>query len=290
MLELQTKVKRQIEILGIAADNPHCWDAMDLSELYGCEELTIKRDLAELRRYGFDTHCHRKEGIRLDRPLEAKALKELLVQYIGLANSDYAVDRATTVMVKKLKEKALSSVVTLQRCIDNSLIAIVDYQKEAEECEIGREILPLLIFQSDGFWRILGINDGKYKQYHMNKLLRVEATGRRFKRPPQTEIDELFRYSFKSWLGNERHTVKIRLSPLWADRIRPQLIMETQRLEELRDGSVIFEAVVNSLVEVASWVVTKGKGVEVLEPMKLKEMVVTLAQEVLGNYRKNPKK
>jgi predicted DNA-binding transcriptional regulator YafY len=66
--------------------------------------------------------------------------------------------------------------------------------------------------------------------------------------------------------------------------------METQRLEERSDGSVIFEAVVNSLVEVASWVVTKGKGVEVLEPLELKGMVVTLAQEVLGNYRKKPKK
>lgn len=284
MLELQTKVKRQIEILGIAIENPHSWGTMDLAELYGCEELTIKRDLGELRKYGFDCHSVRKEGVRLDRPIEPKALKELLVQYIGLANSDFAVDRATSVMVRKLREKALSNVVTLQRCIERSLIAVADYQKDPDVLEKGREISPLLIFQSDATWRVLAINEGKLKQYLLNKLIRIDATDRKFKRPPQERIDDLFRYSFRSWLGNERHTVRIRLSPLWAHRIRPQVVVETQKLTEQPDGSAIFEAEVNSLVEVASWVITKGEGVEVLEPLKLKQLVIEQAKKVLDNY------
>jgi len=284
MLELQTKIKRQIEILGIAVNNPHGWKPVDLSELYGCEELTIKRDLQELRAYGFDLHSEKRRGIRLGAQLDPKQIKELIVQYIGLSNSDYAIDKATSLMVKKLQDKALSNVVTLQRCIDRTLIARIDYQKEAEELETGREIHPLLIFQSDGYWRVLAVNEGKIKQYHLNKILTVQATERRFRRVPQEQIDDLFRYSFKSWLGSERHTVKIRLSQLWADRIRPQLMIETQSLTENPDGSLAFEATVNSLLEVASWVVTKGEGVEVLEPTQLREMVVALARGVLKNY------
>lgn len=284
MMELQTKIKRQIEILGIAVDNTRAWKPVDLSELYGCEELTIKRDLQELRSYGFDLHSEKRRGVSLGSPLDASQIKELLVQYIGLSNSDYAVDRATALMVKKLREKSLSNVVSLQRCIDRNLVANVDYQKESDELERNREICPLLIFQSDGYWRVLAINEGKIKQYHLIKMMAVRPTDRRFKKVPREQIDELFRYSFKSWIGSERHNVKIRLSPLWADRVRPQLMIETQRLNESQDGTVVFEATVNSLVEVASWVATKGEGVEVLEPVRLREMVIALARGTLKNY------
>jgi predicted DNA-binding transcriptional regulator YafY len=257
---------------------------VDLSVLYGCEELTIKRDLQELRSYGFDLHSEKKRGVRLGKPLDAKQIKELLVQYIGLSNSDYTIDRATTLMVKKLREKSLGNIVSLQRCIDQNLVAIIDYQKEADELERDREIQPLLIFQSDGYWRVLAVNEGKIKQYHLIKIVAVRPSKRKFKPVPQDKIDELFRFSFKSWIGAERHAVKIRLSPLWADRVRPQLMIETQSLKEEPDGTVVFEATVNSLVEVASWVATKGAGVKVLEPPDLRQMVVALARGTLSNY------
>jgi predicted DNA-binding transcriptional regulator YafY len=290
MLELQTKIKRQIEILGIAAENPRCWKPVDLAELYGCEELTIKRDLQELRAYGFDLHSEKKRGVRLASSLVPKQIRELIVQYIGLSNSDYAVDRATSLMTNKLKEKALSNVVMLQRCIDTKHIARIEYRKDAEEPAGLREIHPLLIFQSDGYWRVLAVNEGKIKQFHLNKILSVEGTERRFRRAGEDQLDDLFRYSFKSWIGEERHRVKIRLSRAWADRIRPQVMLDTQSLSEHPDGSTVFEATVNSLLEVASWVVTKGEGVEVLEPQRLREMVLALARGVLKNYQPLPRR
>lgn len=285
MIEIQTKIKRQIEILGIAVENPEAWKPVDLSEIYECEELTIKRDLKELRSYGFDLHSEKRRGVRLAAPLDARKTKELIVQYLGLSSSDYSIDKATSLMVKKLKERALSNVVTLQRCIDRSLVARIDYQKEADELEENREIHPLLIFQSDAFWRVLAVNDEKIKQYHLNKILTVRALERRFKRIPQEQIDELFRYSFKSWIGTEKHRVKVRLSKTWADRIRPQQMIETQTLTVHPDGSIVFEAIVNSLKEVASWVMTKGEGVEVIEPDELKKAVIELARGTLKNYR-----
>jgi predicted DNA-binding transcriptional regulator YafY len=284
MIELQTKIKRQIEILGIAVDNTECWRAVDLSELYECEELTIKRDLQELRSYGFDLHSEKKRGIRLGTALDQKRIQDLIVQYLGLSGSDYTIDKATSLMVRKLKEKALSIVVTLQRCIDRCQVARIDYQKEADDLERGREIQPLLIFQSDGFWRVLALHDSVIKQYHLNKIISASALDRRFRRIAQEKIDEMFRYSFKSWIGNERHTVTIKLSKTWADRIRPQQTVETQKLTVLTDGSVVFEAIVNSLREVASWVISKGEGVQVLEPPELRETVIALARGALSNY------
>ncbi len=41
---------------------------------------------------------------------------------------------------------------------------------------------------------------------------------------------------------------------------------------------------VNSLVEIAGWIVTRGEGVKVLEPAELKTRVLELAKGVLKNY------
>lgn len=284
MFELQTKIKRQIEIVGLCLESETTLKPVDLAVMFHCEELTIKRDLQELRSYGIDIHSVHRKGVCLSSPLDPTKLRALVIQYIGLCTSEHTVDRATSLMVKKLKAAALRNVVRLQRCIENNRVAVVDYQKEEQEIDRGKEICPLQLFQSEGYWRVLAVNEGLIKQYHLNKLLHVKETGRRFTPVPQEVIDGMFRYSFRSWVGSERHVVRIQLSNVWAGRIKPAQLMETQVITENEDGSVVFEATVNSLEEIASWVVSRGEGVKVLEPAALRELVTVRARGALSNY------
>ena len=284
MLELQTKIKRQIEILGMAIGNTEGLKDADFAVLFDRDIPTIKRDMQELRKSCIDLHSKKKQGVCVERGVDAKTLAELIIQYMGVCGARSGADKATSLFVKALKEKALSTLVTLQRCIEQRTVAMIGYQKDAEEVESGKEISPLLIFSSQGYWRVLAINEGRMKQYHLNKLLNVRSTGRHFKRPPQEEIDDLFRHSFRSWIGTERHNIRIALNSVWAERLKPQQLMETQLLKENPDGSVVLEATVNSLDEVASWVVSRGKGVTVLEPKELRLKVVSLAKGALANY------
>ena len=64
----------------------------------------------------------------------------------------------------------------------------------------------------------------------------------------------------------------------------PKQLMESEKITENGDGSVIFEATVNSLEEVAGWVVSKGMGIMVLEPDELRQKVIQLAKDTLANY------
>jgi len=285
MLEVQTKVKRQIEILGLAIDNPQRLKDADFAVLFGRDIPTIKRDMQELRGLGIPIHSEKKRGICLDGKIDAAVLRELILQYMGICNSTSGFDKATRLLVKKKKQEALSTVVTLQRCIDSRTIAVVDYMKDEHDTERGRELHPLIIFSSEGFWRVLAVNDGRIKQYLVDKILSVRATERHFAKVPQEQIDDLFRYSFRSWVGAERHHIRIHLSAVWATRLKPRQMMETQVIKENDDGSVEFEAVVNSLQEIASWAVSRGSGVTVMEPAALREMVVQIAQGALANYR-----
>jgi len=284
MLEVQTKVKRQIEILGLAVDNPQCLKDADFAVLFERDIPTIKRDMQELRGLGIPIHSEKKRGICVDGKMEPALLRELILQYMGICNSTSGFDKATRLLVKKMKQSALSTVVTLQRCIESRTIVEVDYLKDENERERGRALQPLIIFSSEGFWRVLAVNDGRIKQYLVDKILSVRATDRRFPKVPREQIDEMFRYSFRSWVGGERHHIRIHLSEVWAARLKPRLMMETQAIRDNPDGSVEFEAVVNSLQEIASWAVSRGSGVTVLDPPELREMVVQTAKGTLANY------
>jgi predicted DNA-binding transcriptional regulator YafY len=284
MSELLTKVKRQIEILAHALDNPDGLKPVDLAEYYGCEELTIKRDLQTLRAEGFDLHSERKRGIALSHPVDARRIKQLVIQYIGLANADTAVDRATTMMVKVLKERALVNIVRLQRCIESHHTAVILYRKEKLEEPRESEIQPHAIFQSEGYWRVLAVNAAIIKQYHLNKIIHVRPTERRFRPLPAEDLENMFRFSFRSWIGAEQHRITLALSPEWTSRMRNMELVETQVFTELPDGSSTLEATVNSLDEVASWVVSRGAGIKVLGPDALREKVIQISRGALANY------
>lgn len=284
MLELQHKIKRQIEILGLAVDNEKKLRDVDCAALFDRDIPTIKRDMQDLRAVGIAVHSRRTAGICLDQPIPAKLLTEVILQYLGICASTHAVDKATSLLVKKHKEKALSRIVTLQRCIESRSVARITYEKDSTEIERNREICPVLLFNSDGSWRVLAMNEGRPKQFHIIKMLDVAATEKKFKPPTQEQIDALFQHSFRSWIGTENHTVRLKLNATWAERIKPQQMMESQVITEEKDGSVVLETTVNSLDEVASWVVSRGLGVTVLEPRALKEKVVALARGALANY------
>lgn len=286
MQDFKTKFKRQVEILGICLSQnyPTPLKTFDLAEMFGVEELTIKRDLQDLRSSGIDIHSEKKYGVRLSRKLDSGRIRELIQQYSALNAGDKHIEKSTGLLVARLGEKALANTVILQICIEKGVAARIDYEKESEELEFGKEIQPLLIFQSDHLWRVLAVSEGRMKQFLLNKIVEVRETSKKFIKADSEKIEDIFKYSWRSWLGAEKFAVKLKFSPLWAERLRPRPLMEYEKTSDNPDGSMIYETIVNSLDEIASWIVSRGEGVIVIEPTELKEKVIKLAKETLNNY------
>ena len=286
MFEFQSKFKRQIEILGICLSGnvfPKPIRTFDLADYFRVEELTIKRDLQDLRSYGIDIHSRKKDGVCISSELPRKMLMDIILHYAGFNHNDYAPDKSTSLLVEKRGIGALNTLVTLQLCIDTCETALIDYNKIGASIERGKEIEPLLIYQSEGSWRLLAGSQGKLKQYIIDKIVSVKSTGRKFEKGGYS-FSELFDHSWKSWLGTDKFRVKLWLSPYWAERVRPRMLINEQRITKNDDGSIIFECTVNSLNEIAGWIVGRGEGVKVLEPPELKDQVISLARDVLSNY------
>ena len=65
MRDIRAKIKRQSEILGLILSNQKILAIADLAFVFECEELTIKRDLKELREMGIDIHSSGKKGVEI---------------------------------------------------------------------------------------------------------------------------------------------------------------------------------------------------------------------------------
>ncbi|MFA3783374.1 helix-turn-helix transcriptional regulator [Melioribacteraceae bacterium 4301-Me] len=285
MKDFKIKFKRQCEILGIILHSPNTYKITELEDMFGVNSLTIKRDLQELRSLGISIHSKKGKGVSVFQKINDDLIKNLIMQYVGVAVNQSSYNKATNLMVNKLHYKALSFIIILQRCIESNLKVKIEYEKP-EEKKIEERILdPYCIFQSENNWRLLANHENIIKQFLLNKIKSVQPLNKKFKPIGQNKIDEIFSTSFKSWLGNERYLVKLKFLPPWSERIKPSQLMESQKVIENPDGSIFFETEVNSLKEIASWIVSRGKGVIVIEPPELKKIVIDTANGVLENYK-----
>ena len=283
MFEVREKLKRQIEILGLCLDNP-IYKTFDLAELFKVEELTIKRDLKDLRSIGIDIHSRKNEGVCLSHDINKKLLVEMIRHYMEISNISMTIDKATELIVERQSQNALKIIVNLQICIDNSQVAFIDYNKEGNEIEPNKRIEPILIYQNEENWRLLAQEDGIIKQYLIYKIENVRISQTKFDRISREEFLELFKYSWKSWLGSEKIYVKLHLSEEWTRRFTSKIFVNDQKITKQENGCTL-EITVNTLKEIASWIVSRGEGVTVLEPVELKELVISLAKGTLKNYK-----
>jgi len=285
MSEYIRKIKRQIEIVGKALSANDKFTVMDLAVEYDVEELTIKRDLAELRSRGIDIHSLKKSGIRILNPIKKEILKEFILEYIGFSYSEDYPDKSTTILIQKLGDRALTLITQLQKAIAQNLVTIIDYQSTATTLKKNVYIQPLKIFQSQGEWRLLAVNQNIIKQYYISKIIDFKVTTEKFKPFQKEKIESLFLSSLKSWIGSEQFPIKIHFSQNWAEVIKSKTYLLNQKITDLEDGSIIFEGNVNSIDEAATWILSFGKGAKVLEPAELKSKVIQLAREALSNYK-----
>ena len=287
MQDIRSKFKRQLEIAGLILSQNFSGiiKTSELAEIFAVEELTIMRDLQQLRAIGIDIHSTKKHGVCINKKINSVKLLELIRQYASLAMNSSAAERSTKLLVNRLGEKSLANIVVLQMCAEKNRSAAIDYEKDNGMLDFGREINPVLVFQNEGYWRVLACANGNFKQFHLNKILEARQTDKEFPKIDPEVLNDVFRFSWKSWIGNEKYKIKLQFTRIWKERILPKQLMENEKFTQEGIDEYIYETEVNSLDEVASWVVSRGSGVKVIAPEELKEKVISLAQQTLENYK-----
>ena len=285
MNELGTKFKRQIEILGTALHNVVGLGTDDLARMYGVERLTIKRDLQDLRRHGIDIHSERRKGVKVTGKLDQSRVQRIVSSYLALSNVGRGIEKASSLLAKKHGEGALPLIVRLQRCIEDRKVLELTYESEHRHEHVAFELQPVQIFQAGGLWRLLAVHDKIIKQFLLTKIITVAPTDETFREVDQDEIEKVYQHSFLSWTGTEQHRVLLKVSPKWARGLRARSLIGFDLVSQQSTGEQLLEGTVNSLEEIARWVVSQGGAVEVVSPKALHTKVVSLASQCLEKHR-----
>lgn len=96
-------------------------------------------------------------------------------------------------------------------------------------------------------------------------------------------LDDFMRHSFKV-MHDELHTVKVRISPAWARWVGEKIWHKSQKVTRLPNGGLEMAFRVAGLDEIKRWVLSFGPECQVLEPARLKQLVLADLQKSLGQY------
>ena len=98
-------LKRQIEILSMFYPTRQVQECtlLDLAEKYKVAEVTINRDLKDLRSMGIPINSIYGKGIGISGHVNPNIISELLVKYIAIFHSDIIIDGSLYEIISKIK-------------------------------------------------------------------------------------------------------------------------------------------------------------------------------------------
>ena len=102
-----------------------------------------------------------------------------------------------------------------------------------------------------------------------------------FEVPEDFSFEEFIGPSFGVFQG-EPINIKVWFSPDVAGYIKEKIWHKSQEIEDLKDGSIIFEAEVAGTDEIKFWIMNWGSHALVLEPESLKEEIKGEAEAMVG--------
>ncbi|MGA2958025.1 MAG: transcriptional regulator [Thermodesulfobacteriota bacterium] len=148
-----------------------------------------------------------------------------------------------------------------------------------------RKVDPYKVWFYDGTIYLIGLCHlrQEVRMFALDRIKMLKATDERFTLPKDFNLDDFMRHSFKV-MHDELYTVKIRISPGWARWVREKIWHESQKIIKLSDGSMEITFRIAGLDEIKRWILSFGPECQVLEPVRLKELIRADLQKSLGQY------
>jgi len=180
--------------------------------------------------------------------------------------------------IKDIYELINESIVN-KRCIE------INYYAPSRDESISRIIHPYGMVYREGSWYVVGYCRLR-QAVRMFKLVRIrslEVLDETFRYPPDFSISAYMRDSFSLFQG-KTYKVEIQFFHPASTFVKEKTWIASQKILELKDGSIIFKARVKGLTEIKNWVMSFGSLALAREPQELVDEVRKEAQKIFNNY------
>ncbi|KAF2957841.1 hypothetical protein AS159_05420 [Thermotoga sp. Ku-13t] len=102
----------------------------------------------------------------------------------------------------------------------------------------------------------------------------VQATGKIFSMPTTREIESKLSKVWGTHFSNNSYQIEVWFSKKVANKVRETIRHETQRVQELEDGSLIYSVNICGYREFISWVLSWGAEAKLLSPEWMRKKVI----------------
>lgn len=212
----------------------------------------------------------------------------------GFTQSPECVGGLSTIWPEQLPLNRSRHWSTLQRAVlDEQCVRLVyrsPHQAEAREYTLE----PLHLACLKGAWYLLARPtkapaDQRPLHFRVSRIQELKVLETRVRRPitPQ-ELGEQIEFGVGAWQGGPRETVRLRIASDKVELIRELQWNSSATFSDLPNGDCELRLETTQADKLAYFVLQWAPAIEVLEPLHLRQIVLSLAQEVLRLHSVQP--
>lgn len=161
----------------------------------------------------------------------------------------------------------------LHRAIAGSKRVWMRYYTASRNEHTERTVHPYHLSNIRGDWYLIGYDElrKEIRNFSVGRIEEWVLLNDKFRRDPEFSVARYMGTAFQAERGDDLVEVVIRFTAQEARYVREKHWHDTQKIEELDDGSIILRFQTSGLGEVKQWVFQYGGEAEVIMPLSLRE-------------------
>ncbi len=273
MKDYISDIIRQTEILA-AVMNGVTKSKLDFAEQYGVTEVTIQRDLENLRSYGLEIFSRGKRVRLLENPPQ-EPLIEILANYLPLKLNSDVFKKQVSVFSKQNKSDFFPNLALLSKAVNENTVIEIKYKRFYDNQIKNYSLIPIRLFANEYNWLLHAIKEGEkqIQTFYVTRIIELRLTGKHTEKIDLQQTDE------------QECEIVLKFSPEAESEILDKIWFEKFELIIDENGYLILKTKVPLTNKLASWCISWWDMLEIVEPIKLKDII----KEMIESFRKKNK-
>lgn len=232
---------------------------------------------------------HQFEGTPLEKGLEnlEKKLEILFNDKISLNPQELEMALSVPISYIKIKTDIRDVFEKIFQAIRGRKRVQIEYFSLSSGEKRERKVDPYHLYNFQGVWYFCGYCHlrNEVRDFALDRIGKIKILPEGFESPKDFSIKDYLSQAFRIFKG-EKEKIRIRFDSYQARWIRERIWHESQKIEELENGEIIFEIEANP-EEIKRWILGYGSHAEVLEPISLREEIKKELEALLKFYQRD---
>ena len=183
---------------------------------------------------------------------------------------------------------------TINRLSDATLFkkrVKIDYKAVSTGSQTLRKVDPYRVWVMNGSFYLIGHCHKRkaLRTFSLDRIHKLSILEENFRVPKELDIDAYLKSAFRIMTGDPQNVV-VRIDQRAAHVVSERIWHSSQRLETLPDGSVTLSMEVPVNYEIISWILGFGSAAEVMQPIPLRDRILSEHEKAAMKYESLPGK